>query len=83
MPELDDILPSLTPPPGGLHALRERLDHRRRRAVWWVGVVPLGAAANLVLVQEPEIEQAARELLAGGRRPVNATPDQPSAGGAP
>ncbi|MCA9493656.1 MAG: hypothetical protein KC621_27175, partial [Myxococcales bacterium] len=54
-----------------------------RRIVGADTYIPLAAAANLVLVQEPEIEQAARELLAGGRRPVNATPDQPSAGGAP
>ncbi|MCB9686815.1 MAG: hypothetical protein H6738_13175 [Alphaproteobacteria bacterium] len=56
MPELDDILPSLTPPPGGLHALRERLDHRRRRAVWWVGLVPLGAAALALALLWPRAE---------------------------
>ncbi|MCB9685087.1 MAG: MFS transporter [Alphaproteobacteria bacterium] len=54
-----------------------------RRVVGADTYIPLAAAANLVLVQEPEIEQAARELLVGVTRSVSLPPDRPSAGGAP
>ena len=50
MTELPDVpaLRTLEPPPGGLVALRERLDERRPR--WWLVAVPALVVAALVLV---------------------------------
>jgi hypothetical protein len=52
----DDQLPDvpalrvLEPPPGGLAALRGRLDDEARPRRWWLAAIPLAALAVLALV---------------------------------
>lgn len=45
-PDLHAVFPPLRPPPGGLEALRARLDRPARR---WIGPVVVAGAAAIVL----------------------------------
>jgi hypothetical protein len=49
---MDDVLPELRPPPGGLGRLRGRLD-APRRAVWWVPVAVAAAIGLAFALRDP------------------------------
>lgn len=65
--QLPDVpaLRSIDPPPGGLAALRTRIDRPRRRR-WWFAAVPAVAAAALIALLVLRPERNSVEVDAGG-----------------
>jgi len=62
---MDELFPELDPPPGGLHALRQRLEEPRSSSLRWAWLAPLAAAAVALIVwwtQPPAPETGVRGL---------------------
>ncbi len=81
MTRRSELFRQLEPPPGGLALLRERLETRRQRRAWLVGVPAFAAAACAVLVlalRQPAPDPVREGLLADplvhslGLRPAQA-----------